>query len=210
MSPPSASTESNTHNTSGAPPPLLTDGTRLRSVSDATSTSSHNNQQQPQRQRQPPLISTASDRTVLTTSSTSVDGYSSEPPATQTPVSAIPFSERILATEHKFTALTQNIAHFSPLKKQLDKHNLAIERLENEIKKKTALLRSCQDKLQIAIRKRGDKALSRRPQTSGQGSHVSLQPSSEDTETEALQEQQQATKESLDSLNGQLLAAKIL
>ncbi|KAF9355300.1 hypothetical protein BGX26_006727 [Mortierella sp. AD094] len=117
--------------------------------------------------------------------------------------SAIPFADRILAAEHRFTSLTQNIAHFSPLKTQLDKHNLAIERLESEIKKKTALLQSCQDKLQV-------KSLSKRPQTSQQGSNVSLHNASENSEADTLLAQQQETKGTLESLNGQLLAAKIL
>ncbi|KAG0326615.1 hypothetical protein BGZ99_009287 [Dissophora globulifera] len=110
--------------------------------------------------------------------------------ATGSPSStASAFSDRVHAAEHRFTTLTQNIAHFSPLKSRLDKHNVAIERLEIDIKKKTALLQSCQDKLQ--------------------GSSISLH-TSEDAETETILSQQQATKESLDSLNGQLLAAKIL
>ncbi|KAF9130245.1 hypothetical protein BGW39_003295 [Mortierella sp. 14UC] len=117
----------------------------------------------------------------------------------------VPFSDRIRAAEHRFTALTQNIAHFSPLKTQLDKHNLAIERLESDIKKKNAHLQACQDKL---------KSISKRPQTSGQGSHVSLHhassSSAEDSEAEAVAAQHQATKEALEALNGQLLAAKIL
>ncbi|KAG0251399.1 hypothetical protein BG011_007634 [Mortierella polycephala] len=119
---------------------------------------------------------------------------------TSASTSTVPFSDRLLAAEHRFTALTQNIAHFSPLKTQLDKHNIAIERLESEIKKKAALLQSCQEKL---------KAISKRSQSSRQGSHVSLH-ASDDSETSALVAQQQAAKEALDSLNGQLLAAKIL
>ncbi|KAF9402616.1 hypothetical protein BGX21_009448 [Mortierella sp. AD011] len=128
---------------------------------------------------------------------------SSVPSSSQEQSSTIPFADRILAAEHRFTSLTQNITHFSPLKTQLDKHNVAIERLESEIKKKTALLQSYQDKLQV-------KSLSKRPQTSRQGSNVSLHNTSEDSEADTLQAQQRETKESLESLNGQLLAAKIL
>ncbi|KAF9992487.1 hypothetical protein BGZ79_003025 [Entomortierella chlamydospora] len=127
----------------------------------------------------------------------------SVPSSSQGQSSAIPFADRILAAEHRFTSLTQNITHFSPLKTQLDKHNLAIERLESEIKKKTALLQSCQDKLQV-------KSLSKRPQTSRQGSNISLHNTSEDSEADILQAQQREAKEALESLNGQLLAAKIL
>ncbi|KAF9109633.1 hypothetical protein BGX27_007396 [Mortierella sp. AM989] len=108
--------------------------------------------------------------------------------------SSIPFIDRILAAEHRFTSLTQNIAHFSPLKARLDQHNITIERLESEVKKKTALLQSYQDKLQ----------------TSRQGSNASLHNTSEDTEIETLLLQQQETKEALESLNGQLLTDKIL
>ncbi|KAF9917083.1 hypothetical protein FBU30_000965, partial [Linnemannia zychae] len=116
--------------------------------------------------------------------------------------SALSFSDRIRAAEHRFTTLTQNIAHFSPLKTQLDKHNLTIERLESDIKKKTAHLQACQDKL---------KSISKRPQTSGQGSHVSLHAaSSGDSEADVVAAQHQATKDALEALNGQLLAAKIL
>ncbi|OAQ23177.1 hypothetical protein K457DRAFT_130739 [Linnemannia elongata AG-77] len=130
---------------------------------------------------------------------------------TTTTTTVIPLSDRIRAAEHRFTALTQNIAHFSPLKTQLDKHNLTIERIESDIKKKTAHLQACQDKL---------KSISKRPQTSGQGSHVSLHnhaslssSSSEGdhpSEADVVAAQRQATKEALEALNGQLLAAKIL
>ncbi|KAI8595236.1 hypothetical protein EDD21DRAFT_391683 [Dissophora ornata] len=111
-----------------------------------------------------------------------------------------PFADRIRIAEHRFTSLTQNIAHFSPLKNQLDKHNVAIERLESEIKNKTVLLQSCQEKL---------KSIAKRPQNSRQASNISLN-ASEDREADILLAQQRATKETLDSLNGQLLAAKIL
>ncbi|KAF9580188.1 hypothetical protein BGW38_003268 [Lunasporangiospora selenospora] len=132
------------------------------------------------------------------------------------PTTTIPFQDRILAAEHRFTTLTQNIAHFSPLKTQLDKHNLVIERLEAEIKKTTVLLQNCQS---------GLKAISRRAQSgSRQGSHVSLNASStvsgsssagsaDDSavsDVGALVAQHQATKEVLEALNGKLLAAKIL
>ncbi|KAK3822166.1 MAG: hypothetical protein JOS17DRAFT_322311 [Linnemannia elongata] len=128
---------------------------------------------------------------------------------TTTTTTVLPFSDRIRAAEHRFTALTQNIAHFSPLKTQLDKHNLTIERIESDIKKKTAHLQACQDKL---------KSISKRPQTSGQGSHVSLHnhaslSSSEGdhpSEADVVAAQHRATKEALEALNGQLLAAKIL
>lgn len=64
------------------------------------------------------------------------------------------------------------------------------------------------------------KSISKRPQTSGQGSHVSLHnhaslssSSSEGdhpSEADVVAAQRQATKEALEALNGQLLAAKIL
>ncbi|KAF9963373.1 hypothetical protein BGZ65_003855 [Modicella reniformis] len=105
-----------------------------------------------------------------------------------------PLTDRILVSEHRFTALTQNITHFSPLKFQLDKHNITIERLENEVKKKTTLLQ---------------KSAKRQHQSSRQGSNISLH-ASENSDPESLLAQQQSTKEALESLNAQLLAAKIL
>ncbi|KAF9201871.1 hypothetical protein BGZ49_007925 [Haplosporangium sp. Z 27] len=54
------------------------------------------------------------------------------------------------------------------------------------------------------------KSLSKRQQTSGQGSNVSLNNSPEESESDTISSQLQETKESLESLNGQLLAAKIL
>ncbi|KAG0025178.1 hypothetical protein BGZ82_010160 [Podila clonocystis] len=148
-------------------------------------------------------VSTTLSRAASNTTAATTSSESTRTAAIGTPAAAgAPFSDRILAAEHRFTSLTQNIAHFSPLKVQLDKHNLAIERLESEVKKKTALLQSCQGKLQV-------KALAKRPQSSRQGSHISLH-GSDDGETELLLVQQQSAKETLESLNGQLLAAKIL
>ncbi|KAG0012151.1 hypothetical protein BGZ81_001742 [Podila clonocystis] len=144
-------------------------------------------------------VSTTLSRAASNTTAATALSESTTTATIGTPAGA-PFSDRILAAEHRFTSLTQNIAHFSPLKVQLDKHNLAIERLESEVKKKTALLQSCQGKL---------KALAKRPQSSRQGSHISLH-GSDDGETELLLVQQQSAKETLESLNGQLLAAKIL
>ncbi|KAF9278315.1 hypothetical protein BGZ74_003124 [Mortierella antarctica] len=118
----------------------------------------------------------ASNATSATSASSASSGSTTTAAATGTPAGTS-FSDRILAAEHRFTSLTQNIAHFSPLKVQLDKHNLAIERLESE--------------------------------SSRQGSHISLH-GSNDGETELLLVQQQSAKEALESLNGQLLAAKIL
>ncbi|ORZ19263.1 hypothetical protein BCR41DRAFT_42595 [Lobosporangium transversale] len=139
--------------------------------------------------------SSSSSTTVTATTATTT---SSSPTS---PAAALSFADRIRAAEHRFTTLTQNIAHFSPLKNQLDKHNLAIERLENEIKKKAALLQACQDKI---------KSISKRPQTSSrQGSNVSLH-TSEDGQMRVLLAQQQSAREVVESLNGQLLAAKIL
>ncbi|KAF9096238.1 hypothetical protein BGX23_011732 [Mortierella sp. AD031] len=175
-------------------------------------------------QQQPSSLSTTASRSntssSVTTTTTATTASSIQTPGTPTAevssntpstttttrsssgATGLPFSDRIRAAEHRFTALTQNITHFSPLKTQLDKHNQAIERLESDIKKKTALLQACQHKL---------KSISRRPQTSGQGSHVSLHASSsEDSEADAVAAQHRATKEALESLNGQLLAAKIL
>ncbi|GJJ73543.1 hypothetical protein EMPS_05901 [Entomortierella parvispora] len=201
MAPPSASLDS-----SALAPPTA-EQTRVRSNSNTTTTYT-----------QAPSLSTSDH-----TNSSLMDSNSSAAAAAPTSeTTVVPFGDRILAAEHRFTSLTQNIAHFSPLKKQLDKHNLTIERLEADIKKKTVLLRSCQDKLQVfpyplspfatssLSSSSFGKTLSKRPQTSGHGSHVSLQPSPEEAESDLLQEQQQATKEALDSLNGQLLAAKIL
>ncbi|KAF9403996.1 hypothetical protein BGZ94_004422 [Podila epigama] len=120
--------------------------------------------------------------------------------STSTASSGMSFNERVLEAEHRFTTLTQNIAHFSPLKTQLDKHNLAIERLENEVKKKTAVLQACQDKLQSAAK---------RPSTSRHGSRINLY-GSDEGESELLLAQHQSAKEAVEHLNGQLLAAKIL
>ncbi|KAI7817965.1 hypothetical protein BC939DRAFT_309684 [Gamsiella multidivaricata] len=99
---------------------------------------------------------TATAAVTETTSTGNNPSSSTQPSAQQqssssssTSASVHPFSDRILAAEHRFTSLTQNIAHFSPLKTQLDRHNITIERLENEIKEKTALLQSCQNKLQV-------------------------------------------------------------
>ncbi|KAF9314216.1 hypothetical protein BG003_004386 [Podila horticola] len=117
-----------------------------------------------------PASTTPSRAASNTTASTTT---SSESTTAATGAPGTTFSDRILAAEHRFTSLTQNIAHFSPLKVQLDKHNLTIERLESE------------------------------------GSRISLH-GSDDSATELLLIQQQSTKEALESLNGQLLAAKIL
>ncbi|KAF9429114.1 hypothetical protein BGZ76_001796, partial [Entomortierella beljakovae] len=113
-------------------------------------------------------ISNSTSNTNNTNSSSNSDTGASASSTLSSNRSPIPFSDRILSAEHRFTALTQNIAHFSPLKLQLDKHNITIEKLENEIKTKT------------------------------------------DSESESLISQQQQIKESLESLNHQLLAAKIL
>ncbi|KAI1311617.1 hypothetical protein EDD11_003325 [Mortierella claussenii] len=55
------------------------------------------------------------------------------------------------------------------------------------------------------------KSMTKRSQThSRQGSHVSLNASEDNVEVETLVAQQQSTRETVESLNGQLLAAKIL
>ncbi|KAG0242886.1 hypothetical protein BGW41_003286 [Actinomortierella wolfii] len=112
--------------------------------------------------------------------------------------------DRIRAEEHRFTSLTQNLTHFSPLKAQLDKHNVTIGKLEADIAKRNNIMRKCQDKL---------KTLAKRP-PSKQASRVSLNAtnshSTESSEAEEIIAKHQRAKEELDALNDQLLAAKIL
>ncbi|KAF9970479.1 hypothetical protein BGZ73_006805 [Actinomortierella ambigua] len=145
-------------------------------------------------------------RTLATAHATS--SLSSPPTATtivpQTSSSTLALRDRIRAEEHRFTSLTQNLTHFSPLKAQLDKHNITIEKLEADIAKRNNIMRKCQDKL---------KTLAKRP-SSKQASRVSVDAvhsqSAETNEVEETLAKHQRAKEELETLNGQLLAAKIL
>ncbi|KAG0253587.1 hypothetical protein DFQ27_007331 [Actinomortierella ambigua] len=124
--------------------------------------------------------------------------------STTTTSSSSTLRDRIRAEEHRFTSLTQNLTHFSPLKVQLDKHNITIEKLEADIAKRNNIMRRCQDKL---------KTLAKRP-SSKQSSRVSVDAvhahSAETNEAEETLAKHQRAKEELEALNGQLLAAKIL